>query len=240
MTVNDIFKLMKSPELLNRDTLPQLKSVVEEYPYFQTARMLYLKNLQVEKDLFFPVELRKMAFYAPDRKKLFFWIEKDKFVSFNFDNLEEKEVAEQLNTFASIDSFLASENTVKEEPLFGRNTDSLASTDYLSLLSEEDKNNFTHTQPLKHQKTIDDFIEKNKQSPIKIKWNEDENEMTEWPQPSEKTEFLGETLAKIYLKQKKYEKALKIIQNLSLQYPEKSTYFAPQIEELKKLIINNK
>jgi len=72
MTVNDIFKWMKSPELMNGDTLLQLKGLVEEYPYFQTIRMLYLKNLQLEKDLSFPVELRKMAFYAPDRKKLYF------------------------------------------------------------------------------------------------------------------------------------------------------------------------
>ncbi len=240
MTVNDIFKLTKSPELLNGDTLPQLKSLVEEYPYFQTVRMLYLKNLQVEKDLSFPMELRKMAFYAPDRKKLYFWIEKDKFASFNFDNLEEKEATEPFNAFASIDSFLASENGTKEELPLGRNSESLVSTDYLSLLSEEDKNNLTHAKPLKYQKTIDDFIEKDKQSPIKIKLNEENTGVAELPQLKEKTEFLGETLAKIYIKQKKYEKALQIIQNLSLQYPEKSSYFASQIEELKKLIINNK
>ena len=240
MTVNDIFKLMKSPELLNGDTLLQLKNLVEEYPYFQTVRMLYLKNLQVEKDLSFPMELRKMAFYAPNRKKLYFWIEKDKFASFNFDNLEEKEALDLSGSFAPVDSFLNSENVIKEELLFGRNTGSLVSTDYLSLLSEKEINNLNHTQPLKHQKTIDDFIEKDRQSPIKIKLNEEDAGTSQLPQPTEKTDFLGETLAKIYIKQKKYEKALQIIQNLSLQYPEKSAYFALQIEELKNLIINNK
>ncbi len=134
MTVNDIFKLIKSPELLNGDTLLQLKKLVEEYPYFQTVRMLYLKNLQVEKDLSFPMELRKMALYAPDRKKLYFWIEKDKFASFNFDNLEEKEAAD---AFASIESFLASENMVEEKLSVGKNTGTLVSTDYLSFISEK-------------------------------------------------------------------------------------------------------
>ncbi len=240
MTVNDIFKLMKSPGLLNGDTLPQLKNLVEEYPYFQTVRMLYLKNLQIEKDLSFPMELRKMALYAPDRKKLYYWIEKDKFASFNFDNLEEKEDKNLENTFSSIDSFLASENVIEEEFEFGRSSGALVSTDYLSLLSEEEKNNLTHTQPLKHQKTIDDFLEKDKQSPIKIKLSEGENIVSESFQAKEKNDFLGETLAKIYIKQKKYEKALQIIQKLNLQYPEKSTYFALQIEELNKLITNNK
>jgi len=240
MTANEIFKLTKSPELLNGDTLLQLKSLVEEYPYFQTIRMLYLKNMQVEKDLSFPMELRKMTLYASDRKKLYFWIEKDKFASFNFDNLEKKEAATPFNTFAFIDSFLAYENITKEELSFEKNTESLVSTDYLSLLSEEDINNLTHAQPLKHQKTIDDFIEKDKQSPIKIRLNENDNGTSELPQLTGKTEFLGETLAKIYVKQKKYERALQIIQNLSLQYPEKSSYFATRIEELKNLIINNK
>ena len=50
--------------------------------------------------------------------------------------------------------------------------------------------------------------------------------------------FFTETLSRIYIKQKKYEKAYKIIQQLSLNYPEKNSYFADQIRFLEKLIIN--
>jgi len=46
-------------------------------------------------------------------------------------------------------------------------------------------------------------------------------------------EFATETLAKIYIKLNRLEKALKIYQKLSLLYPEKSNYFALQIEKLK-------
>ena len=240
MTISDILKLMKSPELLDRDTLPQLKSLVEEYPYFQTVRMLYLKNLQIERDLSFPMELRKMAFYAIDRKKLYYWIERNKFASFNFSNLEKKESGNLLDTFAVIDSFLETDVTEEELQLFGKDTNQLASTDYLSLVSEEKQNEHTDVQPLKHQKTIDEFLKKDKQSPVKINLGNTETSAAITPQIQEKTEFFGETLAKIYRKQKKYEKALQIIQNLCLQYPEKSTYFAVQIEELEKLITNNK
>ena len=49
-----------------------------------------------------------------------------------------------------------------------------------------------------------------------------------------------ETLAKIYIKQHKYEKALEIIKKLSLNYPKKNAYFADQIRFLEKLIINAK
>jgi hypothetical protein len=52
--------------------------------------------------------------------------------------------------------------------------------------------------------------------------------------------FFTETLAKIYIKQKKYEKAYKIIKHLSLNYPKKNIYFADQLSFLEKLIINSK
>ena len=52
--------------------------------------------------------------------------------------------------------------------------------------------------------------------------------------------YFTETLARIYVKQKRYDKALQIIKNLSLKYPEKNIYFADQIRFLEKLIINIK
>ena len=50
--------------------------------------------------------------------------------------------------------------------------------------------------------------------------------------------LLSESLAKIYIRQHRYDKALEIIQSLSLNFPEKSIYFADQIRFLKKLILN--
>lgn len=50
--------------------------------------------------------------------------------------------------------------------------------------------------------------------------------------------LLSESLAKFFIKQRRYAKAYEIISNLSLKFPEKSRYFADQLRFLQKLIIN--
>ncbi|UOB18698.1 hypothetical protein [Abyssalbus ytuae] len=55
----------------------------------------------------------------------------------------------------------------------------------------------------------------------------------------EKTELMTETLARVYLEQKKYKKAIQAYKILSLKYPEKSSFFADQINAVKKLQQNN-
>ena len=47
--------------------------------------------------------------------------------------------------------------------------------------------------------------------------------------------LMTETLAKIYLEQKKYQKAIQAYQILILKYPEKSVLFAQRIEDIKAL-----
>ncbi|WKK65277.1 hypothetical protein [Lutimonas zeaxanthinifaciens] len=51
----------------------------------------------------------------------------------------------------------------------------------------------------------------------------------------ENENLMTETLAHVYVEQKKYEKAITAFTILSLKYPEKSSFFASQIEAVKKL-----
>ena len=54
-----------------------------------------------------------------------------------------------------------------------------------------------------------------------------------------KEALMTETLARVYLEQKKYKKALQAYKILSLKYPEKNSFFASQIKVVQKLIKEN-
>jgi len=83
---------------------------------------------------------------------------------------------------------------------------------------------------------IDNFI---KNSP-KININKEYNSDIEIiPESKIKDDLITETLAKIYINQKKYNKAIKAYNILGLKYPKKSSFFADQIKRIKNLKKNN-
>ena len=112
MKAADLYRLMESPALLTEDTLQQLKQIVDEFPYFQIARMLYLKNLAVLNDIRFGAELKKMAIYVPDRRKLFTLIEGERF-GLQLQSAKEENPTRE-DAFSLIDAFLS--NREEEEP----------------------------------------------------------------------------------------------------------------------------
>ena len=71
----DLTQLINHPELMNKETLYDLRSMVALYPYYQTARLLMLQNLYLLHDSSFDEELRRAAVFITDRKKLFDLVE---------------------------------------------------------------------------------------------------------------------------------------------------------------------
>lgn len=248
----DLTLLMEHPEQMDKETLYDLRNLVALYPYYQTARLLLLQNLYLLHDSSFDEELRRAAVYISDRKILFRLIEAAHYRLGTQEKVQERQPsangAGENRTVTLIDSFLESipnngDNTGragKREP-----TPADATVDYVAYLLEtengEGKDGAADTPQMKGQELIDDFIYKDG-GKIELKDIPEYIPAEEADESGNEGEygFFTETLAQIYIKQGKYDKALEIIKRLNLIYPKKSSYFADQIRFLEKLIINNK
>ena len=122
--------------------------------------------------------------------------------------------------------------TKKEKHSFTEWLQLTSTTDELEA-EESEENVMEELERKKKFELLDRFIENNpkivpKEAPnVKL----DIKDSTKF----DKNELMTETLAKVYLEQKKYKKAIQAFKILSLKYPEKSGFFADPIQAVKKL-----
>lgn len=244
----NIVELIGHPELLNKDTLYELRELVARYPYYQAARLLFLQNLFILHDASFGEELRKGTLFIPDRSVLFSMVEGENYAIHPVQKEVEMEAESNSGdrTQSLIEKFLRTDSPTSEIiPPRRKLTVADATTDYMAfLLQMDDIEPEVPTESVsksRHTSLIDDFIET---APERIVLQDTPEFVPEIANPETETEddedFFTETLAKIYIKQGRYEKAIEIIRKLHLIYPKKNRYFADQIRFLQKLIINNK
>ena len=252
-----ISELINHPENLDRDTLYELRSLLALYPYYQTARILMLQNLFLLHDPSFDEELRRAAIYITDRRVLFEMIEGAHYRLRPVQKPSTRpEEAEKLSTLHSplstesrtislIDTFLDSIPKDDEPKEKRKPTPADAAVDYVAYLMESEPEGELmpgEVPQMPGQALIDSFINSDNGRFVLNDEPQPEPEPEEMaliPVEEEGEEFFTETLARIYIKQGRYSKALEIIQRLSLQFPKKNAYFADQIRFLEKLIINN-
>ena len=244
----EMTELIKHPERMDRDTLYELRSLCALYPYFQTARLLMLQNLYLLHDPTFDEELRRAAIYITDRCVLFNMIESSHYQLKPKPHKVSQATAGQSGnrTISLIDNFLDSIPKEEEKLVAPKRkpTPADAAIDYVAyLLDTEDESQQPEEVPeMPGQQLIDSFINSDKQKFVLSETPEVAPEVEETAESASEgveEEYFTETLARIYIKQGRYSKALEIIQRLSLQFPKKNAYFADQIRFLEKLIINN-
>lgn len=243
----EITELINHPERMDRDTLYELRSMLALHPYFQTARLLMLQNLYLLHDAAFDEELRRAAIYITDRKTIFQMIEAAHYqlrqqLSSNTSSTSPANTPAS-RTIDLIDTFLDSipQDEPSNEKPKRKPTPADAAVDYVAyLLAVEDDNTDAKPTPqMKGQDLIDTFLEQER-GRIMLDLPEEPTEEDHDHEEEGEEEYFTETLARIYIKQGRYQRALDIITRLSEHYPKKNAYFADQIRFLEKLIINSK
>ncbi|MBI9067678.1 MAG: hypothetical protein JEZ09_10330 [Salinivirgaceae bacterium] len=264
MDKETFYQYIKFPELLDDRSLVDLEKIVEEYPYFQTAHLLYLKNLNNQGSIKYDQELKRTAVWVSSRDRLFYLLDKRVLLPVSEPFLideEKKQVAnESSETFdftelTSLTEF-KEESSSKTKEIDDELSQLIMSgaAQSLSFYNVDDKvdledfkNTFGKNKPslsmseakakTSRDNLIDKFIDKQPKIIPKekeeIKIQEVENNDT-----VETSDMITDTLAKIYIKQGLYEKAIFAYEKLSLKYPEKNIYFAGQIKKIKQLINN--
>lgn len=107
MNKEQFLKYCSDFSLLDSKSLEDISALIEEFPYFQTARILYAKNLNSLKDVRFENKLRNTVVYVPDRKHLVRLI--------NLKNLPENEIT-FIDEPKLVDQDIQIEETKQEEP----------------------------------------------------------------------------------------------------------------------------
>ena len=237
-----IIDYIRRPDTINDDAISQLQELTKEYPYFHVARILLLQALYKKHDPAYDETLRQTAILVPSREAIFRLTEEP-----HYTHAEERKRYEETNTDSTsrtvslIDNFLEGQS-----PITPVNHPIDAAQDYIGYLLQQESLQGGKRQealPMNGGGVVEDFLE-NETGRIVLSDNDDyeEGKTDESPtaQNDETGEILTEIMAGIYIKQGKYENAVKIIRQLSLKYPKKNRYFADQIRFLEKLIINNK
>lgn len=250
MDQHELIQLIFHPEKLDRETLFSLKTLLARYPYFQTARLLYLKNLFLLRHPDFTTEFARSAAYTAERGSLFRMAEGSRY-EIKPSPAPESDEEDGDRTMTLINAFLTDSDEPMYEPRHEVIPDYFSTTSALGSLAaplSEEKEDTPPKEDISEQDMIiNRFLEggESEESPGDGKFSEKkepEGPDRELVEESEKLDesYFTETLARIYVKQGRYSKALQIIKKLNLKFPKKNAYFADQIRFLEKLIINNK
>jgi tetratricopeptide (TPR) repeat protein len=276
MNTNDYINLLNNSKAINDKQTLILETIVNEFPFYQSARALYLKGLYNQESFRYNYELKKTAAHTTDRSVLFDFITSADFKIFqqevydkyqaeiqniivaDFEYVEEENRPVAINssskTTTSTETYFVSEQqeTNKEveaaleigKPFQFDKNETHSFSEWLQLAKiapivreETEKQMNVSSELEKKFDLIEKFIELNP----KIPQAKDATAVPINIAKSNETpsSIMTETLAQIYLEQKKYSKAIQAYEILILKYPEKSSFFADRIKNIKILQQNN-
>jgi len=115
---NILEDILLSNGSLDDVSIEQLDHYTEEYPYFQTARILQVKKLKLLKDFSFHETLKKTAVYTPDRSILFRYLNPEKIsLSTTLEATQEFKAPEPLEKLNQNDTYNSRTSIIPGVPL---------------------------------------------------------------------------------------------------------------------------
>ncbi|MCK0132037.1 hypothetical protein MWU59_11060 [Flavobacteriaceae bacterium F08102] len=284
MNITEFTRLLQDPSSISSDQTKEMEDILDNYPYFQAARLIHLKGLKRQHSFKYNTALKEAAAHTTNRTVLFDFVTND-----TLDATNKLEKTKQLiNETEIIDVEVLSKSNAIQTTNATDETDEITSKydappkKKIQLLEEKldvgKPLNFNHSEI----HSFNEWLQLTKAKPIiretQVNEPEEKPDITESistqasPEKEKKFELISqfintkaklaptisddqtdisiestienenlmtETLARVYLEQKKYAKAIQAFKILSLKYPEKSGFFADRIKAVKFLQQNN-
>lgn len=202
---NKTASFITEPNLIQDVQLKEIETTLNEYPYFQFAHLCLSLVLYKKNSIRFNRQLKKTAILSLKRKVLYKYINTDYFSS----KKQKSSKHSLLNKISDTDNF-----NVNEEHSF---------LEWLRVvkIKKIDRENSISTEQIEEKK--------NSQKKFFSASNSAKNSLIE------NDKLITPTLAKVYMQQEHYDKAISAYKKLILKIPKKSSYFANQIKLIKKL-----
>lgn len=209
MKKDRLISLIKNPQVISKEDNESLNHITHKYPFFSISHILLAKGLLNIESIQYNQKLKKAALYSTNRKNLF------KLITLEV-RKKKREVYNDLNI---------------GKPLEFDKTEMHSFSEWLALTKVKKINRKTKRSEVK---IINDFIEGSNSNKVK---KNDFFSPAEIAKSSlvENDELVTETLARVYLEQEHFEKAIDAYKKLSLKYPKKSRLFADQINLINDL-----
>ena len=327
MNVTEYTQLINKPDAIHEKQTEALEKIVQEFPYFQSARALYLKGLYNQNSFKYNYALKIAAAHTTDRSILFDFISSDTFTTIQKGFFDQKlaEVSDidvnESEVISDDPKLEIRENTLEQSiltsikeatlPVVELEVPKITIDDFVEIPEEvetvtesNEENSLTETSTaedsnnnelveekleigkplpfsLNERHSFQEWLQLSKLKPIEREEQPDQTNISE-PEPTSEVNFekqkknvlidkfiennpkippikkdtevpaifyepsnadnsslMTETLARVYLEQKKYQKAIQAYEILILKYPEKSSFFADRISEINKIQQNN-